>query len=95
MILLLIKLSIHLYLSPWRSPIHAMNNPVKPGLKLLIRRSGQLGFNLFVCGLHNELIQTRLLSEPSLSLAKATEITSAMEAAAKDTLELQGRTSLK
>ena len=41
-----------------------------------------------VCGLHNELIQKRLLSEPSLSLAKATEIVLAMEAAAKDTLEL-------
>ena len=41
------------------------------------------------------LSRRRLLSEPSLSLAKATEITSAMEAAAKDTLELQGRTSLK
>ena len=44
-----------------------------------------------VCGLRNELIQKRLLSEPSLSLAKATEIALAMEAAAKDTLELQGK----
>ncbi|PFX12147.1 Retrovirus-related Pol polyprotein from transposon 17.6 [Stylophora pistillata] len=43
-----------------------------------------------VCGLHNELIQKRLLSEPELTLAKATEIAFAMEAAAKDTLELQG-----
>ena len=43
-----------------------------------------------VCGLHNELIQKRLLSEPDLSLAKASEIALAMEAAAKDTLELQG-----
>ena len=43
-----------------------------------------------VCGLHNELIQKRLLSEPDLSLAKASEIAFAMEAAAKDTLELQG-----
>ena len=41
-----------------------------------------------VCELHNELIQKRLLSEPDLSLAKASEITLAMEAAAKDTLEL-------
>ena len=43
-----------------------------------------------VCGLHNELIQKRLLSEPDLSLAKGSEIAFAMEAAAKDTLELQG-----
>ena len=39
-----------------------------------------------VCGLHNKLIQKRLLSEPDLSLAKASEIALAMEAAAKDTL---------
>ena len=38
-----------------------------------------------MCGLHNELIQKRLLSEPSLSLAKTREITIALEAAAKDT----------
>lgn len=43
-----------------------------------------------VCGLHNELIQKRLLSEPDLSSAKASEIASAMEAAAKGTLELKG-----
>ncbi|PFX27500.1 Uncharacterized protein K02A2.6 [Stylophora pistillata] len=43
-----------------------------------------------VCGLHSELIQKQLLSEPELTLAKATEIAFAMEAAAKDTLELQG-----
>ena len=43
-----------------------------------------------VCGLGNELIQKRLLSESDLSLAKASEIALAMEAAAKDALELQG-----
>ena len=43
-----------------------------------------------VCGLHNELIQKRLLSEPDLSLAKESENALAMEVAAKDTLELQG-----
>ena len=43
-----------------------------------------------VCGLQNELIQKRLLSEQHLSLAKASEIALAMEAAAKDTQELQG-----
>lgn len=49
-----------------------------------------------VCGLHNELIQKRLLSKPSLSLAKATEIALALEAAVKhydysETLRLQGK----
>ena len=48
-----------------------------------------------VCGLRNELIQKRLLSEPSLSLARATEIALAMEAAAKDTQELQGKKESK
>ena len=43
-----------------------------------------------VYGLHNELIQKRLLSEPELTLAKLTEIALAMEAAVKDTLALQG-----
>jgi len=43
-----------------------------------------------VCGLHNELIQKLLLSKPDLSLAKVSEIALAMEAAAKDTLKLQG-----
>ena len=43
-----------------------------------------------VYGPHNGLIQKRLLSEPELTLAKPTEIALAMEAAAKDTLELQG-----
>lgn len=43
-----------------------------------------------VCGLHSELIQKQLLSEPELTLAKATEIAFAMEVAANETLELQG-----
>ena len=43
-----------------------------------------------MCGLHSEFIQKWLLSEPEFTLAKATEIALAMEAAAKDTLELQG-----
>ena len=43
-----------------------------------------------VYGLHNELIQKRLLSETELTLAKLPEIALAMEAAVKDTLELQG-----
>ena len=43
-----------------------------------------------LCGLHNELIQKRLLSEPDLSLAKASEIALEMEVAAKEPLELQG-----
>ena len=43
-----------------------------------------------MCGLHNKHIQKWLLSESELTLAKATEIALAMEAAVKDTLELQG-----
>ena len=46
---------------------------------------------LVVCGLHNELIQKQLLSESDLSLAKAMKIALAMETAAKDALELQGK----
>ena len=42
----------------------------------------------FVCGLSNELIQKRLLSEADLSLSKASEIALAMETAAKDSEEL-------
>ena len=45
----------------------------------------------FVRGLLNGVIQKRQLSEPSLSLAKAAEIALALEAAAKDTLELRGK----
>ena len=48
-----------------------------------------------VCGLHNEPIQKRLPSEPSLSLPRETEIALALEAAAKDKLELQGKKGLK
>ena len=44
-----------------------------------------------VCGLHNEPIQKRLPSEPSLSLPKETEIALALKAAAKDSQELQGK----
>ena len=45
----------------------------------------------FVCRLSNELIQKRLLSEADLSLSKASEIALAMETAAKDSQELQGK----
>ena len=48
-----------------------------------------------VCGMSNELIQKRLLSEVDLSFAKATEIALAMETAAKDTLELRGKKELE
>ena len=44
-----------------------------------------------LCGLHNELIQKRVLFELSLSLDKVTEIALAMEAAANDKLELRGK----
>ena len=43
-----------------------------------------------MCELHNELIQKRFLSEPELTLTKATEICVSHGTAAKDTLELQG-----
>ena len=42
-----------------------------------------------MCGRHNKLIEKRFLSEPELTLTKATEIALAMGAAAKDTLKLQ------
>ena len=47
-----------------------------------------------MCGLNKELILKRLLSERDLTLAKATQIALAMEAAAKDSLELQGKKKL-
>ena len=44
-----------------------------------------------VCGLHNESIQKRLLSEADLTFKRATEIAVAMETAAKDASELQNQ----
>ena len=58
--------------------------------KLLLYCEFRTNLNDMLSGLHNELIQKRPLSEPDLSLAKASEIALAMEVAAKDTLELQG-----
>ena len=43
----------------------------------------------FVCGIKNENIQKKLLSVSDLTLQKAIEISSAMETAAKDAIELQ------
>ena len=45
-----------------------------------------------VCGLRSEAIQKRLLTEAELDLKKALEISQAMEAATKQTMELQGAT---
>ncbi|XP_030586939.1 uncharacterized protein K02A2.6-like [Archocentrus centrarchus] len=45
----------------------------------------------FVCGLHNESIQKRLLTEDNLTLNRALEIAISMETAAKDAGELQGK----
>ena len=45
-----------------------------------------------VCGLRSEAIQKRLLTEAELDLKKALEISQAMEAATKQTMELQGGT---
>ena len=44
----------------------------------------------FVCGLHNEAIQRKLLSEKDLTYEKAYDTATAMEAATKDVKELQG-----
>ena len=43
----------------------------------------------FVCGLSNPHIQKKLLCEHDLTLEKALIIASAMEQAAKDTIEIQ------
>ncbi|XP_014876941.1 uncharacterized protein K02A2.6-like [Poecilia latipinna] len=45
----------------------------------------------FVCGLHNESTQKRLLTEDNLTLHRALEIAISMETAAKDAGELQGK----
>ena len=39
---------------------------------------------VIVCGIQDESIQTKLLSEGQLTLAKATKIAMTMEAAARD-----------
>ena len=45
-----------------------------------------------VCGLRSEAIQKRLLTEAELDLKKALKISQAMEAATRQTMELQGAT---
>ena len=85
-----------------RFPLHRRNQPEGETVSTYLTGLRKLslycefGTNLddslrdrLVCGLHNELLQKRLLSKPNLSLAKATGIALALEAAAKDTLELQ------
>ena len=47
-----------------------------------------------VCGLRSEAIQKRLLTEAELDLKRTLEISQAMEAATKQTMELQGATSV-
>ena len=44
----------------------------------------------FVCGLSNEAIQRRLLSEPDLTLTKAMELAQGMEAAERNSKSLKG-----
>ena len=46
-----------------------------------------------VCGIRSELIQSRLLSEPDLSLQKATEMAVALETAGRNQQELSGASS--
>ncbi|XP_060063527.1 uncharacterized protein K02A2.6-like [Ylistrum balloti] len=45
----------------------------------------------FVCGLKNEAVQKKLLSEKDLSFDKAVDIAVAMETAARDAVELQAK----
>ena len=45
-----------------------------------------------VCGLYNETMQKRLLAEKNFTLAAAIEIAQGMEAAKKQTTELQAAT---
>lgn len=45
----------------------------------------------FVCRLHNESIQKRLLTEDKLTLQRAVEIAVSVETAARDATELQGK----
>lgn len=47
----------------------------------------------FVCGLKNESIQKKLLSEKELTYDKAVEIANAMESAHKDVRELHGQST--
>ena len=46
-----------------------------------------------VCGINSEMIQSRLLSEPELSLQKATEMAVALETAGRNQQELSGAAS--
>jgi hypothetical protein len=46
-----------------------------------------------VCGIHDETIQRKLLSETDLTLTRATEIAVSMEAAALDTVDLRMATA--
>uniref|UniRef100_A0AAV2JE52 Gag protein n=1 Tax=Knipowitschia caucasica TaxID=637954 RepID=A0AAV2JE52_KNICA len=45
----------------------------------------------FVCGLHNESTQKRLLTEERLTLRRAVDIAVSVETAARDATELQGK----
>ena len=54
---------------------------------------GQALIDRLVCGLVNERVQQRLLSESELSLKKAFEITQGMETAQKETYEMRSSTS--
>ena len=56
-------------------------------LKIMLR-------DRLVCGINHEGIQRQLLSEKKLTYDKALEIASAMEAAAKDTKDLQSAPSI-
>ena len=76
-----------------------VNEPVQGYIARLRQLSRDCQFGSFldemirdrlVCGIKSELIQSRLLSEPELSLQKATEMAVALETAGRNQLELAG-----
>ena len=79
-----------------------VNEPVQNYIARLRQLSRDCKFGSFldemirdrlVCGIRSELIQSRLLSEPDLSLQKATEMAVALETAGRNQQELSGASS--
>ena len=77
----------------------SINEPVPDYIARLKQLSRDCQFGSFleemirdrlVCGINSDLIQSRLLSEPELSLQKATEMAVALETASRNQQELAG-----
>ncbi|XP_043238896.1 uncharacterized protein K02A2.6-like isoform X2 [Amphibalanus amphitrite] len=77
----------------------SINEPVQDYIARLKQLSRDCQFGSFleemirdrlVCGINSDLIQSRLLSEPELSLQKATEMAVALETASRNQQELAG-----